>query len=67
MKKILVVGIVLLFLGSSFLASVQSKEYIKPLSHNLYVGGSGPGNYTTIQEAVDASMNGDTVFVFQVG
>ena len=30
----------------------------------LYVGGSGPGNYTTIQEAVYDAMNGDTIFVF---
>lgn len=30
----------------------------------LYVGGSGPGNYTTIQAAVNASQNGDTVFVY---
>ncbi|MHA1962599.1 MAG: right-handed parallel beta-helix repeat-containing protein [Candidatus Thorarchaeota archaeon] len=29
-----------------------------------YVGGSGPGNYTTIQEGVDAAIPGDTVFVF---
>jgi parallel beta-helix repeat protein len=30
----------------------------------LYVGGSGPGNYTKIQDALDASVNGDTVFVY---
>lgn len=30
----------------------------------LYVGGSGPGNYTTIQMAVDASFAGDTIFVY---
>lgn len=29
----------------------------------LYVGGSGPGNYTTIQEAINNAANGDTVFV----
>ena len=29
-----------------------------------YVGGSGPGNYTTIQAAVDAANPGDTVFVY---
>jgi parallel beta-helix repeat protein len=31
----------------------------------FYVGGSGPGNYTTIQEAADAADNGDTVFVYE--
>ena len=30
----------------------------------LYVGGSGPGNYTRIQDAVDMAHDGDTVFVF---
>jgi len=30
----------------------------------LYVGGVGPGNYTTIQEALDAASPGDTVFVY---
>ena len=30
----------------------------------LYVGGSGLGNYSTIQEAIEASVAGDTVFVF---
>jgi parallel beta-helix repeat protein len=30
----------------------------------LYVGGGGPGNYTTIQEAINIAFPGDTVFVF---
>jgi parallel beta-helix repeat protein len=30
----------------------------------LYVGGSGPGNYTRIQDAIDASNADDTVFVY---
>ena len=30
----------------------------------LYVGGDGPGNYTSIQEAIDNATNGDTVFVY---
>jgi parallel beta-helix repeat protein len=29
-----------------------------------YVGGFGPGNYTTIQSAIDAANVGDTVFVY---
>ena len=32
--------------------------------NTLYVGGSGPGNYTRIQDAVNASSDGDTVFVY---
>jgi len=30
----------------------------------LYVGGSGPNNYSSIQEAVDDANSGDTIFVF---
>ena len=30
----------------------------------LYVGGFGPGNYTSIQEAVNDASDYDTVFVF---
>lgn len=32
--------------------------------NTLYVGGSGPGNYSIIQNAIDNASNGDTVFVF---
>ncbi len=30
----------------------------------LYVGGGGPGNYTTVQSALDAAKVDDTVFVY---
>ena len=30
----------------------------------LYVGGSGPNNYTKIQDAINDSSNGDTVYVY---
>jgi parallel beta-helix repeat protein len=30
----------------------------------LYAGGNGLGNYSTIQDAINASANGDTVFVY---
>jgi len=32
--------------------------------NTLYVGGSGPGNYTTIQSAINDAVDGDTVFVY---
>lgn len=31
----------------------------------LYVGGTDPGNYTRIQDAIDNASNGDTVFVYK--
>ncbi|RLF52019.1 MAG: hypothetical protein DRN11_01820, partial [Thermoplasmata archaeon] len=30
----------------------------------LYVGGSGPGNYSKIQDAIENASNGDTIFVY---
>ena len=32
--------------------------------NTLYVGGSGPGNYSTIQGAINAASDGDTIFVY---
>jgi len=32
--------------------------------NTLYVGGDGPGNYTRIQDAINDSNDGDTVFVY---
>lgn len=31
----------------------------------LYVGGDGPGNYSTIQAAIDNASGGDSVFVYK--
>jgi parallel beta-helix repeat protein len=37
---------------------------INPSGNTLYVGGSEPGNYSRIQDAIDAASNNDTVFIF---
>jgi len=76
-RKGLVFGIVILFVGTSFLPASEStmNECIsgdKELSfvslnfrgNTLYVGGSGPGNYSSIQDAIDDASDGDTVFVY---
>ena len=65
--KWLAVGIILLFISLAYAPAVaQTTE--KPLStargNWLYVGGSGPGNYTTIQSAINDANPGDTVFVY---
>lgn len=66
MKKILVVGVILLFLGSGIPAFAHSNETNVPLArgHILYVGGSGPGNYSKIQDAINNATNGSTIFVY---
>ena len=67
-RKWLAVGIILLFIGTGIIPSTaQDIEKSSPPSSRgvwLYVGGSGPGNYTKIQDAVDNASSGDTVFVY---
>ena len=41
-----------------------SYQSINMDSNTLYVGGSGPDNYTKIQDALDDANPGDTVFVY---
>jgi len=65
--KWLAIGIILLFVGTCTIpASAQNTEKSQSTSRGnwLYVGGSGPGNYTRIQDAINASSDGDTVFVY---
>jgi len=66
--KSLAVGIILLFVGTGIIPS-GAQDIEKPAlptsrGNWLYVGGNGPGNYTKIQDAVDNSGDGDTVFVY---
>jgi len=70
-KKYLTFTIAILFIGICIIpicsAAVLNKnlEIIGTATGNiLYVGGSGGGNYTTIQEAIDDATGGDTVFVY---
>lgn len=61
------VGIVLLALGltgQTWASPFEEGRWSSSLGKILYVGGSGPGNYSVIQDAVDAASVGDTVFVY---
>jgi hypothetical protein len=69
LKEILIITtIVYLVVSSSIsLGKIEmNSTNIKPVSNGntLYVGGSGPNNYTLIQVAIDDASNGDTVFVY---
>jgi len=61
-------GIVVLFFGASATSAFNVEQSLssQPMNrgNTLYVGGSGSGNYTTIQEAINNATNGDTVFVY---
>ena len=65
MKKLLVVGIILLLVGVSIPSTGRVMEQPSTVSsdgNTLYVGGSGEGNYTRIQDAINDASDGDTVF-----
>jgi parallel beta-helix repeat protein len=53
-------------IGSAFAGDVDVKTMSSVVfdGNTLYVGGSGPNNYTSIQDAIDDAVDGDTVFVY---
>ena len=58
-----------MFLGVGIAPLIQSAVIEKstiPFSNGntLFVGGSGPGNYTRIQDAINDANDGYTVFVY---
>jgi parallel beta-helix repeat protein len=67
-KKLLTISIMVLFVIISSYSTLGTIITYDNMSLSfgkiLYVGGSGPGNYTRIQDAIDDSNDGDTVFVY---
>ena len=74
MNKWIVLAVIVLFIGlnsipaiGEMLISQENKTSFNNLhsgGNTLYVGGDGPGNYSTIQDAIDDAVDGDTVFVY---
>jgi len=68
LRKGLAVIVILLFVGMSVVPStgIISKQSSKPILFGVtfYVGGTGPNNYTKIQDAIDNASNRDIVFVY---
>jgi len=64
MRKLLIGMIILLLLVPSVVSVSINKTSQSKNGRTLYVGGNGPGNYTSIQDAIDDAVNGDTVFVY---
>ncbi len=69
MKKLLAVTMILLFISVSVIPSTGTtdvKQIVMPTTsgNTLYVGGNGTGNYSSIQDAIDDSSSGDTVYVY---
>ena len=68
-KKIIVIGLLIVFLLSSLpiTAVIDDLDLLLNISskgNTIYVGGNGPGNYTTIQKAINEAADGDTIYVF---
>ncbi len=64
-EKAIVVGILLFFVSIGISPCVAETQKGPASQGNwLYVGGSGPGNYTRIRDAIDNASEGDTVYVF---
>ena len=66
-KKGLIFSVFFLFVGIGIILSTSMalKQDYAPIGRDTYyVGGSGPGNYSSIQDAIDDAFDGDTVFVY---
>jgi parallel beta-helix repeat protein len=68
MKKKIFTEIMIVFICLSTLSSVgvsvEHHSVNATRGNILYVGGSGSGNFTSIQDAINASSDGDMVFVY---
>ena len=70
MSKSIVIGFVFLLVLMSFTSISGNQINNKTIENSgrgdiLYVGGSGEGNYSKIQNAIDNASDGDTVFVYK--
>jgi len=61
---VMIVGFLLV--GAQAGSALPQNPLTKPMATAgwFYVGGGGPGNYTTIQSAINAASDGDTVYVY---
>ena len=65
MNRIMVALIIILLTTSAIASGERNYIIVKNSSgRTLYVGGSGPNNYSKIQDAINDASDGDTVFVY---
>jgi len=67
MKHTIPIMVILLFMSTSFVGvsyNVEKSSTVSFDGNTLYVGGSGPNNYTRIQDAIDNASDWDNVFVY---
>ena len=64
-KKLIICGFVFFLLTSMVTISKESDGgFSRSKGITLYVGGTGEGNYSTIQSAYNDASNGDTIYVY---
>ena len=63
-KEIIILGICLLLIASFSGCIENQNSNIRTENKTLYVDDDGDSDYTTIQEAVDNCIDGDTIFVY---
>ncbi len=67
LKKTVLIALMILLILLNYVPTISSDETglgSGTFSTTLYVGGTGPGNYSTIQSAINDASNGDTVYVY---
>ena len=69
LRKGVAFAVVLLFIGMAIIPSTDTTDVKKSTmptlnGNTLYVGGSGPGNYTKIQDAIDNASDGDLIYIY---
>ena len=66
--KLIGIFVCVLLVGTVYTATgtiIVNKNSLSPIGGiTLYVGGTGEGNYTLIQDAINDSVDGDTVYVY---
>jgi parallel beta-helix repeat protein len=65
--QIIMISFLFFIFAFSIGSAISTNSEFHSLNYNpniLYVGGSGPYNYTTIQQALTNATNGDTIFVY---
>lgn len=62
MRRSVFILVFLLLMSTFHLALVMLPMNVTAAIH--FVGGSGPGNYTSIQNAIDAADSGDLIYVY---
>jgi len=64
--KTIAFTVIVLFISSGVVSAFNVDNESKSLNNGnwFYVGGSGEGNYSKIQDAIDNASNGDTIFVY---